>query len=154
VGKKQLGAIVNELAERYPKVDVARTLDRLKDIGFKWATRSGVTVSIADIQTPPSKPEILATYDAKATKITRQFERGKVTEEERQQELVQLWTDATAELTAAMEANFTTDNPIFMMVDSGARGNMTQMRQIAAMRGLVANPKGEIIAASDQVELP
>ena len=146
VGKKQLGAIVNELAERYPKVDVARTLDRLKDIGFKWATRSGVTVSIADIQTPPSKPEILATYDAKATKITRQFERGKVTEEERQQELVQLWTDATAELTAAMEANFTTDNPIFMMVDSGARGNMTQMRQIAAMRGLVANPKGEIIA--------
>ena len=146
VGKKQLGAIVNELAERYPKVDVARTLDRLKDIGFKWATRSGVTVSIADIQTPPSKPEILASYDAKANKITRQFERGKVTEEERQQELVQLWTDATAELTAAMEANFTTDNPIFMMVDSGARGNMTQMRQIAAMRGLVANPKGEIIA--------
>ncbi len=146
VGKKQLGAIVNELAERYPKVNVARTLDRLKDIGFKWATRSGVTVSIADIQTPPSKPEILASYDAKANKITRQFERGKVTEEERQQELVQLWTDATAELTAAMEANFTTDNPIFMMVDSGARGNMTQMRQIAAMRGLVANPKGEIIA--------
>ncbi|QIK71456.1 DNA-directed RNA polymerase subunit beta' [Propioniciclava coleopterorum] len=146
VGKKQLGAIVNELAERYQKVDVARTLDRLKDIGFKWATRSGVTVSISDIQTPPSKPEILATYDAKANKITRQFERGKVTEEERQQELVQLWTDATAELTAAMEENFTTDNPIYMMVDSGARGNMTQMRQIAAMRGLVANPKGEIIA--------
>ncbi len=146
VGKKQLGAIVNELAERYQKVDVARTLDRLKDIGFKWATRSGVTVSISDIQTPPSKPEILASYDAKANKITRQFERGKVTEEERQQELVQLWTDATAELTAAMEENFTTDNPIYMMVDSGARGNMTQMRQIAAMRGLVANPKGEIIA--------
>ncbi|WP_300078980.1 DNA-directed RNA polymerase subunit beta' [Propioniciclava sp.] len=146
VGKKQLGQIVNDLAERYQKVDVARTLDRLKDIGFKWATRSGVTVSIGDVQTPPSKPEILAAYDAKATKITRQFERGKVTEEERQQELVQLWTDATNELTAAMEANFTTDNPIFMMVNSGARGNMTQMRQIAAMRGLVANPKGEIIA--------
>ncbi len=146
VGKKQLGQIVNELAEHYPKVVVARTLDRLKDIGFRWATRSGVTVSISDIQTPPSKPEILASYDARATKITRQFERGKVTEEERQQELVQLWTDATAELTAAMEANFTSENPIFMMVESGARGNMTQMRQIAAMRGLVANPKGEIIA--------
>nr|NLI48945.1 DNA-directed RNA polymerase subunit beta' [Propionibacterium sp.] len=146
VGKKKLGQIVNELAERYPKVVVARTLDRLKDIGFKWATRSGVTVSIGDVQTPPDKPEILAAYDARAAKITRQFERGKVTEEERQQELVQLWTDATNDLTAAMEANFTKDNPIFMMVHSGARGNMTQMRQIAAMRGLVANPKGEIIA--------
>jgi len=146
VGKKKLGQIVNDLAERYHKVDVARTLDKLKDMGFKWATRSGVTVSISDVQTPPSKPEIIAAYEAKAAKITRQFERGKVTEEERQQELVQLWTDATNELTAAMEANFTTDNPIYMMVHSGARGNMTQMRQIAAMRGLVANPKGEIIA--------
>ena len=146
VGKKKLGQVVNELAERYPKVVVARTLDHLKDIGFEWATRSGVTVSIGDVQTPPNKPEILAAYDARAAKITRQFERGKVTEEERQQELIQLWTDATNELTAAMEANFTKDNPIFMMVHSGARGNMTQMRQIAAMRGLVANPKGEIIA--------
>ena len=146
VGKKKLGQIVNDLAERYPKIEVAATLDRLKDLGFQWATRSGVTVSISDVQTPPNKPEILASYDAKAAKITKQYERGKVTEEERHQELIQLWTDATAELTAAMEANFTRDNPIFMMVHSGARGNMTQMRQIAAMRGLVANPKGEIIA--------
>ncbi|MBK8445433.1 MAG: DNA-directed RNA polymerase subunit beta' [Micropruina sp.] len=146
VGKKKLGQIVNDLAERYPKIEVAATLDRLKDLGFSWATRSGVTVSISDVQTPPSKPEILAGYDARAAKITKQYERGKVTEEERHQELIQLWTDATAELTAAMEANFTRDNPIFMMVHSGARGNMTQMRQIAAMRGLVANPKGEIIA--------
>ena len=146
VGKKKLGQIVNDLAEQYPKVQVATTLDKLKDLGFKWATRSGVTVSISDVQTPPNKPEILASYDARAAKITKQYERGKVTEEERHQELVQLWTDATAELTAAMEANFTKDNPIFMMVHSGARGNMTQMRQIAAMRGLVANPKGEIIA--------
>jgi len=146
VGKKKLGQIVNDLAERYPKVAVATTLDKLKDLGFKWATRSGVTVSISDVQTPPNKPEILAAYEAKASKITKQYERGKVTEEERHQELIQLWTDATAELTAAMEANFTKNNPIFMMVHSGARGNMTQMRQIAAMRGLVANPKGEIIA--------
>ncbi len=137
---------MNDLAERYPKVDVAVTLDRLKALGFKWATRSGVTVSIGDVQTPPNKPEILSVYEARAAKITKQYERGKVTEEERHQELIQLWTDATAELTAAMEANFTKNNPIFMMVHSGARGNMTQMRQIAAMRGLVANPKGEIIA--------
>ena len=146
VGKKKLGQIVNDLAERYPKIEVAATLDRLKDLGFQWATRSGVTVSISDVQTPPSKPEILASYDARASKITKQYERGKVTDEERHQELIQLWNDATAELTAAMEANFTRNNPIFMMVHSGARGNMTQMRQIAAMRGLVANPKGEIIA--------
>jgi DNA-directed RNA polymerase subunit beta' len=146
VGKKRLGQIVNDLAERYPKVAVAQTLDKLKDLGFKWATRSGVTVSIGDVQTPPNKPEILASYEERANKITKQYERGKVTEEERHQELIQLWTDATAELTAAMEANFTKNNPIVMMVHSGARGNMTQMRQIAAMRGLVANPKGEIIA--------
>ena len=146
VGKKKLGQIVNDLAERYPKVEVAVTLDRLKALGFKWATRSGVTVSIGDVQVPPNKPEILASYETRAAKITKQYERGKVTEDERHQELVQLWNDATAELTAAMEANFTKDNPIVMMVHSGARGNMTQMRQIAAMRGLVANPKGEIIA--------
>jgi len=146
VGKKRLGQIVNDLAERYPKVAVAQTLDKLKDLGFKWATRSGVTVSIGDVQVPANKPEILASYEERANKITKQYERGKVTEEERHQELIQLWTDATAELTAAMEANFTKNNPIVMMVHSGARGNMTQMRQIAAMRGLVANPKGEIIA--------
>jgi DNA-directed RNA polymerase subunit beta' len=145
VGRKRLGTIVNDLAERYPKVEVAHTLDNLKEIGFRWATRSGVTVSIADVQTPPTKKAILSGYEAKAAKVDKLYERGQVTEEERRQELIQIWTDATAELTAAMEANFTRDNPIFMMVHSGARGNMTQMRQIAAMRGLVANPKGEII---------
>ena len=145
VGRKRLGTIVNDLAERYPKVEVAHTLDNLKDLGFSWATRSGVTVSIADVQTPPTKKLILSGYEAKAAKVDKLYERGQVTEEERRQELIQIWTDATAELTAAMEANFTRDNPIFMMVHSGARGNMTQMRQIAAMRGLVANPKGEII---------
>ncbi len=145
VGRKRLGTIVNDLAERYPKVEVAVTLDKLKDLGFRWATRSGVTVSIADVQTPPTKKLILAGYEAKAVKVDKLYERGQVTEEERRQELIQIWTDATAELTAAMEANFTRENPIYMMVHSGARGNMTQMRQIAAMRGLVANPKGEII---------
>ncbi|MFV0428123.1 MAG: DNA-directed RNA polymerase subunit beta' [Arachnia sp.] len=146
VGKKVLGQIVNDLAERYQKVVVASALDNLKDLGFRWATRSGVTVSISDVQTPPQKPEILAGYEKRATKVDKLYERGSVTEEERRQELIEIWTDATAELTQAMKENFTATNPIFMMVDSGARGNMTQMRQIAAMRGLVANPKGEIIA--------
>ncbi len=95
--------------------------------------------------TPPNKPELLEVYDARATKIDKQYERGFITEDERRQELIEIWTEATAKLTRAMEDNFTETNPIYMMVHSGARGNMTQMRQIAAMRGLVANPKGEII---------
>lgn len=145
VGKKQLGVIINALAERYPKVEVATCLDHLKELGFGWATRSGVTVSISDVETPPNKPEILSGYEARSSKIDKQYDRGLITEEERRQELIEIWTDATAVLTAEMEKNFTRTNPIFMMVHSGARGNMTQMRQIAAMRGLVANPKGEII---------
>ncbi|MDO5082719.1 MAG: DNA-directed RNA polymerase subunit beta' [Arachnia propionica] len=146
VGKKQIGQIVNDLAERYPLIDAVRTLDGLKDLGFQWGSRSGVTVSIADVQTPPTKPEILASYEKRATKIDNLYERGSVTEDERRQELIQIWTDATAELTQAMKENFSETNPIYVMVNSGARGNMTQMRQIAAMRGLVANPKGDIIA--------
>ena len=146
VGKKQLGQIVNDLAERYPKVEVAFCLDALKDLGFHWATRSGVTVSIGDVTTPADKPEILAGYEDRASKIDKQYERGLITEDERRQELIEIWTDATSRLGAAMEKNFSKTNPIYMMVHSGARGNMVQMRQIAAMRGLVVNPKGEIIA--------
>ena len=146
VGKKQLGQIVNDLAERYPKVEVAHCLDALKDLGFHWATRSGVTVSIGDVETPADKPEILAVYEERAAKIDKQYDRGLITEDERRQELIEIWTDATSRLGTAMETNFSRTNPIYMMVHSGARGNMVQMRQIAAMRGLVVNPKGEIIA--------
>jgi DNA-directed RNA polymerase subunit beta' len=146
VGKKQLGQIVNDLAERYPKVEVAHCLDQLKDLGFHWATRSGVTVSIGDVSTPANKAEILAVYEDRAAKIDKQYERGLITEDERRQELIEIWTDATSRLGTAMENNFSKTNPIYMMVHSGARGNMVQMRQIAAMRGLVVNPKGEIIA--------
>ena len=146
VGKKQLGQIVNDLAERYPKVQVASCLDQLKDIGFHWATRSGVTVSIGDVSTPADKAEILAGFEERASKIDRQYDRGLITEDERRQELIEIWTDATSRLGTAMEQNFDKRNPIYMMVHSGARGNMVQMRQIAGMRGLVVNPKGEIIA--------
>jgi DNA-directed RNA polymerase subunit beta' len=145
VGKKQLGVIVNDLAERYAKVEVAACLDALKDIGFKWATRSGVTISIGDVVTPPRKAEILAGYEDKATKVQKQFDRGLITDEERRQELIEIWTQAKAEVVKEMEDGFDKINPIFMMVHSGARGNMMQVAQIAAMRGLVANPKGEII---------
>ena len=146
MGKKQLGQIVNDLAERYPKVQVAYCLDQLKDLGFHWATRSGVTVSIGDVETPADKPKILASYEDRANKIDKQYERGLITDDERRQELIEIWTDATSRLGTAMENNFSKTNPIYMMVHSGARGNMVQMRQIAAMRGLVVNPKGEIIA--------
>ena len=145
VGKKALGAIVNDLAERYTKVEVAASLDALKDTGFHWATRSGVTVSIDDVTTPDDKAKILSGYEDKAAKVQKQFERGLVTDEERRQDLIEIWTEASNEVGIAMEKNFDRTNPIYMMVDSGASGNMNQIRQVAAMRGLVANPKGEII---------
>ena len=143
--KKELGQIVNDLAERYPKVAVAQTLDALKAAGFHWATRSGITIAIDDVVTPPNKAEILDRYEKDAEKIEKQYLRGVITEEERRQELVEVWTKATSEVAKEMEANFPKTNPVYIMVNSGARGNMMQMRQIAGMRGLVANPKGEII---------
>jgi len=145
VGKKALGTIVNDLAERYTKVEVAASLDALKDAGFHWATRSGVTVSIDDVTTPDKKTEILSAYETRAAKVQQQYERGLVTDEERRQDLIEIWTDASNEVAKEMESTFDRSNPIFMMVDSGASGNMMQIRQVAAMRGLVANPKGDII---------
>jgi DNA-directed RNA polymerase subunit beta' len=145
VTKKELGQIVNDLAERYPKVAVAQTLDALKSAGFYWATRSGITIAIDDVVTPPKKAEILERYEKEAEKIEKQYQRGVITTDERRQELVEVWTKATSEVSKEMEANFPKNNPVYIMVNSGARGNMMQMRQIAAMRGLVANPKGEII---------
>jgi DNA-directed RNA polymerase subunit beta' len=145
VDKKVLSSIVNDLAERYPKVQVAATLDALKETGFHWATRSGVTVSISDVVTPPGKQAILDRYEAKAAKVQGQYERGLITDDERRQELIEIWTQATNEVAKEMEANLPKDNSVYKMVSSGARGNWMQMRQIAGMRGLVANPKGEII---------
>jgi len=145
VDKKQLGALVNQLADRYPKVDVARTLDALKALGFHWATRAGVTISIEDVVTPPAKAELLAAAEERASKVQTQYERGLITDSERRQELIEIWTRATDEVARAMQDYFPRQNPVFMMVDSGARGNFMQVRQIAGMRGLVANPKGEII---------
>ena len=145
VGKKALGTIVNDLAERYTKVEVAASLDALKDAGFHWATRSGVTVSIDDVTTPDKKAEILKAYEDRAAKVQTQYERGLVTDDERRQDLIEIWTEASNKVAAEMESNFAKTNPIFMMVSSGASGNMMQIRQVAAMRGLVANPKGDII---------
>jgi DNA-directed RNA polymerase subunit beta' len=145
VDKKRLSQIVNDLAERYPKVVVAATLDNLKSAGYYWATRSGVTIAVSDIVVPDAKPEILATYDAQDEKLQKQYERGLITKDERTQELIGIWTKASNEVAEAMSRDFPKTNPIFMMVDSGARGNMMQMRQIAGMRGLVSNARNETI---------
>ncbi|HEX4441938.1 MAG TPA: DNA-directed RNA polymerase subunit beta', partial [Galbitalea sp.] len=143
--KGQLSAIVNDLAERYPKVEVAAALDRIKDAGFHWATRSGVTVALSDILTPPNKREIISGYEKQAAKVQDQFDKGLTTEAERRQELIEIWNRATAEVAKAMEDNLPESNNINRMVSSGARGNWMQVRQIAGMRGLVSNPKGDII---------
>ncbi|MGI8308638.1 DNA-directed RNA polymerase subunit beta' [Saccharopolyspora hattusasensis] len=143
--KKRQAAIVNDLAERYPMVTVAQTLDKLKDAGFHWATRSGVTVSITDVVVPPAKTEILDNYEAKADQVEKRYRRGALSYQERNAELVKVWTAAKDEVAEAMEANFPEDNSISMIVKSGAAGNMTQVVQLAGMRGLVSNPKGEYI---------
>jgi DNA-directed RNA polymerase subunit beta' len=145
VDKKRLSTIVNDLAERYSKVQVAASLDALKEYGFHWATRSGTTVAISDVVAPPRKLEILESYETKADKVQTQYERGLITDEERRQELIEIWTQATTKVAEEMESNIPKTNTIYRMVSSGARGNWMQLRQIAGMRGLVSNPKGEII---------
>jgi len=145
ITKKAAGDIVNRCADQFSSDEVVDVLDAMKDLGFRFATRAGITVSISDVETPGVKAEELATADAKAARIETQFERGIITDSERRQELIEIWTEATGRVAEAMERNFSATNPFFLMANSGARGNMTQLRQIAAMRGLVANPKGEII---------
>src|SRR5690348_11896013 len=145
VDRKQLTVIVNSLAETYPKVDVAAALDALKDAGFHWATRAGVTIAIEDVVAPPNKGQILESYEKRADKVQREYERGLITDEERRQELIEIWTHATADVAKDMESAFPETNSVWMMVNSGARGNLMQVRQIAGMRGLVSNPKGETI---------
>ncbi|WP_241386426.1 DNA-directed RNA polymerase subunit beta' [Rhodococcus sp. CH91] len=143
--KKRQAAIINDLAERYPMIVVAQTVDKLKDAGFYWATRSGVTISMADVLVPPEKKDILERYESQADSIQRQYDRGKLSEDERRDSLVKLWQEATEEVGQAMEAHYPDDNPIPTIVKSGAAGNMTQIRSLAGMKGLVTNPKGEFI---------
>src|SRR5699024_3676389 len=95
VDKKQLSAIVNELAEKYPKVEVAESLDALKTAGFRWATRSGVTIAISDVNTPVEKRQILDDHEAKALTVQQQYEKGLITDDERRQDLIEIWTQAT-----------------------------------------------------------
>ena len=143
--KKAQAAIINDLAERYPMIVVAQTVDKLKDAGFHWATRSGVTVSMADVLVPPQKAEILERYEGEADSIEKQYQRGKLNHDERNGELVKIWQQATEEVGKALEEYYPEDNPIITIVKSGATGNLTQTRTLAGMKGLVTNPKGEYI---------
>ncbi|MBA3606327.1 MAG: DNA-directed RNA polymerase subunit beta', partial [Acidimicrobiia bacterium] len=147
VRKREMGVIVERLSDNYPKAVIASSLDAIKNVCYRFASQSGLTVSIDDVKTPASKRAILDRHEAQAEKVETQFSRGIITDGERRQQEVRIWTDATAEVQAAMELEFKAQrfNPIDMMVGSGARGNMTQMRQIAGMRGLVANPRGDMI---------
>ncbi len=147
VKKKEMGVIVERLSDHYPKGMVATALDALKNVCYRYASQSGLTVSIDDVKTPKAKRQLLDEHEAMADKVENQFRRGIITDGERRQQEVRIWTDATAKVQAAMELEFKAQrfNPIDMMVGSGARGNMTQMRQIAGMRGLVANPRGDMI---------
>ena len=139
--------IVEVLAEKYPKVVVAATLDALKDAGFHWATRSGVTVALSDVVTPKEKKTIIEKHEKLAAKVDGQFEKGLISELERHKELIKIWTDANVEVSVALKAEMSKGyNTINRMVTSGARGNWLQVGNIAGMRGLVANPKGEIIS--------
>ena len=146
--KKGLGSLINDLAERYPMDVVARALDNLKNSGFYWASRSGVTVAVSDIATPAEKPAIMERYEKQAAAIEDDFEIGTIDDEERRQELIKVWTEATDVVAEAMRENLSSHgglNTIYRMVTSGARGNWMQVRQIAGIRGLVSNPKGEIM---------
>ena len=143
--KTDVARIVDSCVHRYDRAEVEQILDNLKNVGFHYATRAGVTLGIEDVTTPQDKVKILDGYESRASKIEGQYRKGIITDDERRQELIEIWTQATDDVKDAMEAQFGKTNPIYMMANSGARGNIMQIRQIAGMRGLVANPKGEII---------
>ncbi len=145
--KSDVRTLIDEIIRRYDKPEVADTLDNIKSLGFTYATKAGLTIGLEDVKTPPSKKKILASFDARAEKMEGLYQKGVITDAERQQELIEIWTEATEKVKDAMSETLTADrfNPMDMMVRSGARGNIMQLRQIAGMRGLVANPKGDII---------
>jgi DNA-directed RNA polymerase subunit beta' len=143
--KKVQAAIIDDLAQRYPMVAVAQTLDKLKDAGFYWATRSGVTVSMADVLVPPDKQEILDRSATDAEGIERKYQRGTLTHRERDRALVTIWQTAADEIATALAAHLPHDNPFRVLIDSGAAGNLLQLQALAGMKGVVTSPAGEVI---------
>ena len=145
MAKKPQAAVINDLAAKYPMITVAQTVDKLKDAGFYWATRSGVTITMHDVLVLPNKQEVLDSYEAKARVIEKKMARGKINEAERYQSLVDLWKEATDFVGQSVEDLYPDDNPIPMIVKSGAAGNMRQIWTLAGMKGMVTNSRGEYI---------
>jgi DNA-directed RNA polymerase subunit beta' len=138
--KKDTTKLVDDLVQRYGAPSISQVLDAFKDVGFQYATRAGVTISKNDVQTPTSKGEILAKYEDELATIEGQYADGEITQEERHEAVTSLWDRATNEVGDALYSHLEEMNPIFMMANSGARGSFSQIRQLAGMRGLMANP--------------
>ena len=147
--KKTVGKLVDQCFQLFGNEKTAELLDRIKSLGYSFARRAGMTVAIADIKVPEEKFDLLDTAEQEVEKVSRLYRRGLITEEERYRKTIQLWTKATEDVTDAMMDNMARDkdgfNPVYMMAISGARGNKQQIRQLAGMRGLMADPSGRII---------
>ena len=147
--KKTVGKLVDQCFQLFGNEKTAELLDRIKSLGYSFARRAGMTVAIADIKVPEVKTGLLDTAEQEVEKVSRLYRRGLITEEERYRKTIQLWTQATEDVTDAMMDNMARDkdgfNPVYMMAISGARGNKQQIRQLAGMRGLMADPSGRII---------
>lgn len=143
--KKFLGNIIAEVFNRFSITDTPMMLDRMKDLGFKFSSKAGITVGVADIVVLPDKQQILDEHEKLVDRITKQFNRGLITEEERYNAVVEIWTDAKDQIQGELMQSLDKTNPIFMMSDSGARGNASNFTQLAGMRGLMAAPSGKII---------
>ena len=145
VKKKQLGNIIDRCIRVHGTARTAEVLDRIKAQGLKYSTRSGLTVAVVDAVIPPEKVDIIAEADKKVQDIRRQYDRGFISDDVRYERVVKTWNDATQKVRDALQETFKGDNPIYMMADSGARGSMDQIRQLAGMRGLIANTSGRSI---------
>jgi DNA-directed RNA polymerase subunit beta' len=143
--KKILGNIIAEIFKRFKITETSRMLDRMKDLGFKYSTKAGITVGVADIVVLGEKQEILEEAQHKVDKVLKQFKRGLITEEERYERVISIWSEAKDVIQGKLMATLDRSNSIFMMSDSGARGNASNFTQLAGMRGLMANPSGRII---------
>ena len=145
VMKKTMGTIIDRVIEKHGLTESAEVIDYIKELGFKYSTLAGITFSVADVEVPAAKKAILADAEEQVEKIRKQYRRGLITDDERYKTVVNIWEKATNDVSKAMEENFDDLNPIYMMVKSGARGNMNQLRQIAGMRGLMASTTGKAV---------
>ena len=145
VMKKSMGTIIERVIRLHGLTESAEVIDYIKALGFKYSTLAGITFSMSDVKVPPAKKDILKEADEKVETIRKQYTRGLITNEERYNAVIKVWDKATNDVSKAMEDNFDDLNPIYMMVKSGARGNMNQLRQIAGMRGLMASTTGKAV---------